>query len=930
MTTGSIKPSTTPSRDLGPSDPPSTPPEQAEDQDGVPSPAHQRDLHHKENRRSTGTDLNSPGDAGSLSSSPYSGSSVAGSEDIGAPVEEDDASDSDSDDDSADDADSTAMSMDDATERSMATIHSNGSTTSSSGRIDEALRQASREAGTKGIDFDENGDLSMEFADQEITGAFQPWIKKKGGNNDVDVNDLSSRHDQENVNPFYPSISAHHHQQSPGQDEEDEEFTMDITTAVGGILSRQSADPSPQRRPRKSISASRRESVVSRKSLGEATTLGDETMDFTNPVGGIASSASPAKSTGEDGSVEDDEEMTMEFTNVIGNGVINGNDGSPGREGRNEYDIRPVQAEYQPETSDSGAEEYDMDETGVIGGILPPIEERTEPQEDQTVGMEVTAATGKILPPYMHSNKAHARSLMEQESDSVQPASSPFMENALPSPEKVPASHHLATVTSENGSPSLAPVQSRPNRRSSGPRLSATPNSQPRTTTPVKKLSTPSKQLTPQPARPSTPGKTPPSSNVTLRSASPKKLFKPELKAKSAKNSPVAPIHPSPGKNSFKGPTASLVLRPSNRQSSGLGVDREGLGSPRVAEVLDRRRSIGDDASEFVPQGDTPRGVRFEDPRQIERELDHEYEEDRRASDSSSVEHDQEKDATHSLREMISSLTPKKDKVKGRKSLHVGAAKGLLGKRPIELDEDEEDEDNTPKRIKGREASPVKSVRLPAPPSKDETVCRMTASARKPIEPPPRSKNGTSRRHSTANGRLFAPKEPPGTRELETFLPHGDTALETSVDFDTQGETQDENDEPEFEPIQLQQFLEMTNIHFMELTTTKRRHTMLHGSGKKPQRRSGEGGFKKGEASLEDRVAAGFCTVPMLELYQHVSLRSSLPLFKILIYPYSLAENSSHIFLKEEASFDRLKMKHTLKTLHCSVNMLMQRLTSVS
>lgn len=902
MTTGSIQPSTTPSRDLGPTDPPSTPPEQAAYQDGS----------------------RSPDDAGSLSSSPYSGSSAAGSEDTGIPVEEDDASGSD--DDSIDDADSTAMSMDEVTERSMATTHS-GSTTSSNGRLDEALRQASREAGTKGIDFDENGDLSMDFAEEEITGAFQPWIKKKSSNNDIDVNDLSSRYDQENVNPLYPPIQTRHHE-SPGQDTEDEGFTMDITTAVGGILPRQSADSSPGRRPRKSFSASRRESVVSRKSLGEATTLGDETMDFTNPVGGIASSASPAKSLGEDTDVADDEEMTMEFTNVIGNGLVNGDYGSPEREGQNIFDLGPPQAEPQAETSDSGVEEYDMDETGVVGGILPPIEEHTEPEEDQTAGMEITNAVGKILPPYMHSNKVQARGLMQQESDSIQPASSPFLENALPSPETVPTSHHLATVTSENGSPSLAPVQSRPNRRSSGPRLSATPRSQPRITTPVKKLSTPSKQLTPQPARPSTPGKTPPSSSVTLRTASPKKLFKPELQAQSIKNSPVAPVHPSPEKNAFAG-SANLVLRPSNRQSSGIGADREGLGSPRVAEVLDRRRSIGDDASEFIPQGETPRGVRFEDPREIEKEFDNEYGEERGSSDRDSIEQDQEKDATHSLREMISSLTPKKNKIKGRKSLHVGAAKGLLGKRPVELDEDEEDEDNTPKRLKGREASPVKSIRLPAPPSKDETVGRATASARKPMEPPPQSQKGLSRRHSTAPGRLFAPKEDSVARDSGSPLPSGNTAAEPGVDVENQEATQEvENDDPEFEPIQLQQFLEMTNIHFMELTTTKRRHTMLHGSGKKPQRKSGEIGTRK-EASLEDRVAAGFCTVPMLELYQHVSLHSNFHLLAILIHPSSPVENLSHIFLKEEASSDRLRLKHMLITLPCSVNTLTRHLTFV-
>ncbi|KOS19737.1 Kinetochore protein spc7 [Escovopsis weberi] len=55
----------------------------------------------------------------------------------------------------------------------------------------------------------------------------------------------------------------------------------------------------------------------------------------------------------------------------------------------------------------------------------------------------------------------------------------------------------------------------------------------------------------------------------------------------------------------------------------------------------------------------------------------------------------------------------------------------------------------------------------------------------------------------------------------------------------------------------------MTSIRFMELTTTKRRPTMMPGA------------FQQGELgdeddmSLERCVVAGACTVPMLELYQH-------------------------------------------------------------
>jgi len=67
------------------------------------------------------------------------------------------------------------------------------------------------------------------------------------------------------------------------------------------------------------------------------------------------------------------------------------------------------------------------------------------------------------------------------------------------------------------------------------------------------------------------------------------------------------------------------------------------------------------------------------------------------------------------------------------------------------------------------------------------------------------------------------------------------------------------------ERIQLQDFLNMTNIRFMELTTTKRRHTIA------PKSANHSTGEDEKIIALEDCVAAGAVTVPMLELYQHVS-----------------------------------------------------------
>ena len=88
--------------------------------------------------------------------------------------------------------------------------------------------------------------------------------------------------------------------------------------------------------------------------------------------------------------------------------------------------------------------------------------------------------------------------------------------------------------------------------------------------------------------------------------------------------------------------------------------------------------------------------VAFEDPQKWKAEVDKERQDQKNTEDRRKIlerEADgfqEDKDATFNLREMINSLSPKRNLLKSRKSLHVGSAKGLLGKRPAELDEDEE------------------------------------------------------------------------------------------------------------------------------------------------------------------------------------------------------------------------------------------------
>lgn len=791
-------------------------PDDAESDFGF-SPVREQDLQQMRDRSvSEGTD-DSHAD---LSSSPFSGSSAV-SEDTGVhSVEEEDGNSSTSED--GFDAESTAMSMDDLTARSSATVQSDvSSSSSSSARLNDALRQAAKEAGTQAID--DTGEVSMEIADQEITGAFQPWIKK-GQRQSFDWDDLSARHDQENVEPAKATSMP----DSPASDDmdEDEELSMDVTNVVGGILGR---------------TTGRRQSAVSRKSLGQETNYGDQTMEMTGMVGGIAAADSPAKPFDEE---NEDEEMTMEFTSVVG-GVLN--------------KVQPPQQ----------AAEISMEQSGSYTPKSDRMSVEEDDNSDEGMEMDMTSAVGGILPSGLETpDKAQAKRIMELETESGQLGSSPFQDSVQQSPQRSPAKSplalHVATVASENGSPSLTSVPPRRlSRRSSVLGASRTPELDPQSQSPLRRPTTPSKQLTPQP-RPTTPSKTPPSANVTFRSASPKKLFKPELKqsAEKQKSSRLSIFEQdlSTGQS-----TPRIVLQPrEGRRSSGVGIDKEGLGSPRVAALLDKRLTLGENTPQFVPQ-ERPRvgGVRFEDPLKLQAEEEREREEEELREDGHIPSlNPTNRDPTSSLKDLISRMSPKKGKIGSRKSLHVGAARGILGKRPAELDLDDEEAENSPKRLRGHTVSPVKGVRLPAP-SHDSTSRRSPIRRARSSSPLKGSTTPTQERTSVSNN---------GTTPLKRSLDALHLASDPQQPEEEEVAATVEDQAEDVEPIELQDFLKMTNIHFMELTTTKRRHTTAPGSAsKRLSRASSEHVAKQGVITFDDCVAAGFCTVPMLELYQHVS-----------------------------------------------------------
>ena len=869
-----------------PSEPPSTPLDGADEDTITASPAHRRDLHQKKRRRSSAIppmNFNNPSEEG-FSSSPFSGSSV-GDADETVEVDGDEEPNSNSD---SEDDDGTMMSIEggETTEMSVASGKSNLS--DSSGRLEEALRLAARQAGTQGIEFDEYGEQGMP-EDEEVLATFAPFTKKPPMQN------LESQLDQENVNPFSPAFRSATTQgdgQSEGdemtmdmtgavggiipssQDEgEDDEMSMDVTRAFGGIISNEA--PKTAEPKRKSILPGRRQSTR-RRSSG-VSSRDDETMDLTVAVGGI-------QPTDDDTVSKDDEDMSMEFTSVVGGVFAQGNPSTASRR-RSAVPQSLNQSRRTRQSMESAMGDDTMDMTAAIGGIIPSISESTTREADTTVG--------GILPQPSTAKRMHAKNVMEIEVDL---GGSPFQAQAIAnSPPKVPPPVH--TIASETGSPSMAAFRGKSLRRSVEAQQAVTPKPMLGDGTPIKKPSTPSKQLTPQPTRPKTPpGKTPPSKNIAMRTSSPKRLFKNEIKASTPQSASAKKATPNKLFQSDKAtgvPTPSFVLTPQRRRSSGVGIDKIGLGSPRVAELLDRRGSIGEQASSFVPGqfGNGGRGVRFNDPRELEMEVN-------AASEEAQSE---EKDATINLKEMIQSMSPKKKPLKGRKSLHVGAAKGILGKRPIELDEDDEEEENDGmKRLKGHHGSPVKNVKLRGPPSKEDTTGRL---GRTPFSP---TKGNTTPRAHARSRDADATVTLTGTLPLLEQGPFEGFAADDSLDDDR---------------IQLQDFLNMTSIRFMELTTTKRRHTI---APKEPNPRDSL--QDESATSLEDCVAAGAATIPMLELFQHVSIRLFAFIYGVMLTHNRLATNSKITSLKAERLSMKSRPKHLRKTPRYSASIFLPRL----
>ncbi|KAK4190482.1 putative kinetochore protein spc7 [Podospora australis] len=755
--------------------------------------------------------------------------------------------------------------------------------TTGSGSLDENLRLAQQRAATQRIDEDE-----------EVIAGFGGWGKKQQSRAQESATQI--------IQSMAPSHTIATHDRDEGSDMEmDMDADMDMTKAVGGILRSETAplnidedqdmevDEGMEMEMEMDMSMdvtkalggiifkpkaqTRRKSVLPVPSQDEEDS-GEQTMEFTTAVGGIRAGRVSEVSVS---NFDSNEDMSMEFTAALGGFLSKGTQNSG------------IQANRRRTVAPEDNDGMEMDMTMGAGRILPTaqMEQEDEEDEDQTMGMDITTAVGGILQSVTPAARSAAKRAMEAEVDQPDPSITTSVEITTSPKRQASTSDENVTLglsafqgqglrrsmpgarrasrSPERVEPESSPLKSSPIKSSplkSSPLKSSPVRSSPVRKSPVRNTRASPARRTPSPARNIPQEPRPPSSLVGSSSPIRAAVSPPKTTPRSGTKGKLFNQDPNTGIN-----TPRVVLTPQGRRLSGVGADRPGLGSPRVAEILDRRESLGDSATAFVPSGpaNPRRAVAFSDPKimeaEVNKELEEEYEKEnnRRILEREVNGSQDDRETTLNLKEMIQNLSPKKNPLRGRKSLHVGSARGLLGKRIFDSDEEEDSEEvDGVKRLKGHQGSPVKNIRLKSPPSKEETITgRKTLSDTRHGDEnetsTPVVHSSPQRATTPRNGRFKAVDDQPA--------PVPD--FENTASLDEAEITQERDDDGE--RITLQDFLNLTSIRFMELNTTKRRHTVAPGEGARLSF-SSDG---KEDLSLERCVVAGACTVPQLEMYQH-------------------------------------------------------------
>ena len=741
----------------------------------------------------------------------------------------------DDEEDEEDDSGSSSDS-DDGTMMTIETEDITGTTVASerygsddeSSTLDRALRMASQRASTQRLD-DDQDDEELDDG-EEIIPSFG-WVKKNapqassaggivnssGQHNDDTEMDMDMNDDMD----MTASVGQILKPQDSRDPDSDEDMSMDVTQAIGGILSH-------------------KQNALANLVANQD----DSTMELTTAIGGIHH---PQNAYNDDSDTNED--FSMEFTAAMG-GVLPQRkvDGQAG----------PPQILNWQGAGDFG--DATMDMTVGFGNIASHSTHENDDgtQTEETMGMDIAAAIGGIIAAENTVPGSPGKMAIEQEVNQLPSPQRPSIKDVS---QKTPTrrSARLSGL-SQASSPSKKPdSMKQPASNKTEPQTPDTMSSPLRTPKSSPPKSSTSRLQSVSPGSPARGSRSKSPRSTTLRANGSAKAKDSPQSSKSTK-SKLSLFHDD-ANTGLRTPV--VLLTPQTRRLSGLGVDKSGLGSPQVTTLFDKRSSLGESANDFVSGR---HDVTFEDPRVMEKEVDKEREDEeakenrRRILEREVTWPREDRDATLNLREMIDSLdtlSPKRAPLKGRKSLHVGSAKGLLGKRPAELDDDEDSEEDVGiKRLKGHHGSPVKNIKLQQPPSVVETTGRATAFMRKS----PGFSGNTAAASNSSPLKGTSPRNRLRFDDLRANQTVHEVNFQQPQNKNVDGSEQDFEDER----IQLQDFLNMTSIRFMELTTTKRRHTVAPNSLEDGSNADGEDAM-----TLERCVIAGACTIPMLELYQH-------------------------------------------------------------
>ncbi|CAK7208511.1 hypothetical protein SCUCBS95973_000127 [Sporothrix curviconia] len=805
-------------------------------------------------------------------------------EDVDSNSEEDDSEAGDSDD--GDGATMITVDADEMTSASVMSILSSismpdsTSVLESTTDVDEALELATQHAGAQA---DASRRQRPLDEDEEVIPAFVGWGKKASNSaaqpstaqqpepqgqspqstRDEDTAmsmdmDMDVDMDMDTVRPMGGIIKTGQ------QGQQEDGMSMDVTRMYGGIIL-------PQPGPDADSSVASSPMI-----MPDDSDAGDEPMELTMGLGAIRSAREADEGSDGDDGLED---MSMEMTAVLG-GVLR-------RQSLGANKARRLSRRQTIRGPNDEDDEAPMDMTVGVGKIFAGGNQSTQPrapeedgEEDDdgeadmdeatmTMGMDITTALGGILKP---ASPTRTRILAPP-----LPPKTDAQKVKTPSPARRKSSSPPKSAT-KAGSGVSARIGEAEASQSTGV-ISASLKKTPETA--KKPARSPAKPTTT--TDPSTPQRASLARFIGSRSKSPKRKTVSAEKSTTPK-SPPKPTPKSPPKasvpsfskslfaqNPATGAAApSIVLTPQGRrrQSAFVGA---GPASPKITEIFSRRSSLVDAASEFVvgsPQTNHP-AVSFEEPSCQSTPEDG-------ATGSGPLD---DREATQNLKDLIQNLSPKKNPLKGRKSLHVGSAKGLLGKRPFELDDDEDLDDgdlesqNVVKRLKGPEPSPVKNIRLQQPPSVMETIGRSSRSRRSPSATPlPFEQTTTPRKSAEIDTVRF--DNPSREVNFGSSKSTDDAAAndnDNDID-DGDGDGNGDGDD-DTERIHLQDFLKLANIHFMELETTKRRATEGPGAFHKDNANGNsrlstdEDGISK-DPAIESLVTT-VCKVPLLEMYQH-------------------------------------------------------------